>query len=112
MSKPLVIDHPLYLLLRTGAINQFNQRWAKGERCDLRNCDFRSIDLRGLNAETLDLSNCYFKLADIRGIDFRNTNLEGASIKDAKVSGTYFPLKISADEIKLSLLYGTRLRYQ
>jgi hypothetical protein len=30
---------------------------------------------------------------------------------DAKVSGVYFPAELSADEIRLSLDHGTRLRY-
>jgi hypothetical protein len=32
-------------------------------------------------------------------------------LMDAKVSGVYFPTALSADEIRLSLDYGTRLRY-
>ena len=39
------------------------------------------------------------------------TNLEGASLLGAKLSGTYFPTELSAQEIRLSLDTGTRLRY-
>ena len=35
----------------------------------------------------------------------------GASLLDAKLSGTYFPAALSAQEIRLSLETGTRLRY-
>jgi hypothetical protein len=38
--------------------------------------------------------------------------LEGASINSAKISGTYFPPSLSAEEITLSLVHGTRLRYR
>ena len=34
-----------------------------------------------------------------------------ASLLDAKLSGTYFPEALSAEEIRLSLNTGTRLRY-
>ena len=44
--------------------------------------------------------------------DFRKANLEGASINAAKISGAYFPPELSASEIELSLLHGTRMRYQ
>ena len=64
-----------------------------------------------MNADGLDFSNSYFRNADLSGIDFRNTNLEGASLLDAKLSGTYFPTELSAQEIRLSLETGTRLRY-
>ena len=46
------------------------------------------------------------------GVDFRAARLEGASINAAKVSGAYFPVELSASEIELSLLHGTRMRYQ
>ena len=50
--------------------------------------------------------------ADLRGIDFRKARLEGASINAAKISGAYFPVELSAGEIELSLLHGTRMRYR
>jgi len=64
-----------------------------------------------MNAKGLDFSNSYFRNTDLSGIDFRNTNLEGASLLDAKLSGTFFPRELSAEEIRLSLDTGTRLRY-
>ena len=65
-----------------------------------------------MRAEGLDFSNSYFRNADLSGIDFRETNLEGASLLDAKLSGTYFPAELPAEEIRLSLDTGTRLRYR
>ncbi len=38
--------------------------------------------------------------------------MEGASIAHAQISGTYFPEALSADEILMSLNFGTRLRYR
>lgn len=105
-------DDPLYCMLREGKIDNFNAAIASGQRSDLTNCDFRGISLRGLVADGLDLRGCYFRQADLRGIDFSNTNLEGASINGAKISGTLFPAELSADEITLSLLHGTRMRYR
>jgi len=111
-SKPEIKnDDPLYRLLREGHINEFNESKARGERTDLTNCDFRGLDLRGMDADSLDLSSGYFRQADLRGIDFTNTILEGASIHATKISGTYFPKQLSADEITLSLTHGTRMRY-
>ena len=39
-------------------------------------------------------------------------DLEGASIAGTKISGTYFPKELSAEEINLSLQHGTRMRYR
>jgi len=103
-------DEPLYRLLREGHIHEFNSQRAAGISGDLTNCDFRGIDLRGINADNVDFSGCYFRQADLRGIDLSRANLEGASIHAAKISGAYFPATFSADEITMSLLHGTRMR--
>lgn len=112
MQKPEIKDDPLFQLLRHGKISEFNAQREDGAVCDLRNTDLRGVDLRGLNAKGLDMANTYLRQADLRGIDFSETNLEGASISGAKISGTYFPTALSADEISLSLLHGTRMRYR
>jgi uncharacterized protein YjbI with pentapeptide repeats len=111
-QAPQIKDDPLYRLLREGAVDDFNSRRAAGESCDLSGCDFRTLDLRKLDARGLDLSNCYFRQADLRGLDLSATNLEGASINAAKISGTFFPVELSAEEISLSLTHGTRMRYR
>ncbi len=112
MQKPDVKNDPMYLLLKEGQVDEFNRRRAAGETCDLRHADLRGADLRGLDARDLDLSNAYLRHADLRGLDLTHTNLEGASINTAKISGTYFPPTLSAEEITLSLVHGTRLRYR
>ena len=38
--------------------------------------------------------------------------LEGASLAHAQISGAYFPVELTADEILMSVNFGTRLRYR
>jgi uncharacterized protein YjbI with pentapeptide repeats len=111
-KRPAISDDPLYQLLRDGKVEEFNERRAAGESPNLASLDFRGLDLRGLDAAGLDLSNGYFRQTDIRGVDFSTANLAGASINAAKVSGTLFPRELSAEEVTLSLLHGTRMRYR
>ena len=111
-TKPKIKnDDLLYRLLRDGHVAEFNEKKAQGMTTDLTHCDFRGVDLRGLDAAGLDFTGAYFRQADLRGIDFTSSRLAGASINAAKISGTYFSVELSADEITLSLLHGTRLRY-
>lgn len=111
-SIPKITSDPMYVLLREGKITEFNVRRHQGETYNLQNVDLRGLDLRGLDADGLDLSDCYLRMADLRGIDFRNANLEGCSIGNAKISGCYFPIELTADEIELSQIHGTRMRYR
>jgi len=103
---------PLYVLLRDEQVQEFNRRRPSGSACDLRGLSFRARDLRNLDASGIDFGDAYFRDADLRGIDFRNANLEGASIASAKISGAYFPEALSAEEIRMSVEYGTRMRYR
>jgi uncharacterized protein YjbI with pentapeptide repeats len=112
MSKPLIKDDPLYQMLRQEDIKGFNEARERLDTSALRSGDYRGRDLRNMNAHGLDFSDAYFRNADLSGIDFRETNLEGASLLDAKLSGVYFPAELSAEEIRLSLETGTRLRYR
>ncbi len=112
MNRKLEVKKdPMHMLLREGKIADFNSRKAHGEKCDLTYCDLRGLDLRGLDAAGLDFSDSYFRRADLRGVDLSTSKLEGASINGARISGTYYPKELSADEITLSLLHGTRMRY-
>ena len=112
MNKPVISNDPLYQLLRNEDIKAFNEQRGQLDTSRLQSGDYRGRDLRNMDARGLDFSNSYFRNTDLRGIDFRETNLEGASLIDAKVSGTYFPEQLSAEEIRLSLDSGTRLRYR
>ncbi len=111
-EHPRISDDPLYTLLREGNVDIFNEERRKQAAPDLTGCDFRGVDLQGLNADGLDLSDCYFRQADLRGVDFRKARLEGASLHGARIAGAYFPPELSADEIQLSVVRGTRLRYR
>ena len=109
--KPKFSNDPMYQLLRDGNITEFNARFEGGEKPDLSNCDFRNVDLRGLEVTKTDFSGSYFRQADLRGLDLSECNLEGASIHGAQISGILFPKELSAQEILLSHQQGTRMRY-
>lgn len=109
---PKIKTEPLYRLLREGKVDAFNSEKAHGKACDLTHCDFRGVDLRGIDADGLDFSGSYFRQADLRGVDFSKARLQGASIHSARIAGAYFPPEISADEIHISLIHGTRMRYR
>ncbi len=110
-NKPQIKSDPLYILLREGKVEEFNKRKSAGESPDLKACDFRNVDLRGIDASGLDFSDCYFHQTDLRGVDLRQANMEGASINGARISGTYFPSQLTAEELGLSLVHGSRMRY-
>ncbi len=109
--RPEDASHPLYKLLQDENIKEFNARRALGETVNLNGANLRGLDLRLMNAAGLDLGNAYLRGADVRGVDFRTTNLEGASMAEAKISGCYFPKALSAEEIRMSVEKGMRMRY-
>jgi len=111
MATPEKREEPMNRLLHEGHVPEFNRRRQAGESCSLSGEDLRGVDLRQLDAADLDMSHCYLRQADLRGVDFSRTNLEGASIYCAKISGAWFPPALSAEEINLSLVHGTRMRY-
>lgn len=111
-EKPQVKNDALFQLLKNGKVKEFNQRKAAGETPDLVHGDLRGLDLRELDADGLNLEGCYLHTADLRGIDFRQCNLRGASINGARIAGAHFPSALSAEEINLSLMHGTCMRYQ
>lgn len=103
-------EDPLYQLLRSEKVAEFNKHKQAQTNIDFNCCDFRGLDLRGLDAKDINFSGAYFRAADLRGIDFSLANLEGASLASAQVSGCLFPANISADEISMSIDKGTRMR--
>ncbi len=111
MSHPRQLDTPLYRLLHDVKISEFNKQKPQEGSINLRGADLRGLDLRLLDASRVDFADAYFRGADLRGIDLREANLEGASIAHAQISGAYFPAQLSADEILLSMQFGTRMRY-
>jgi uncharacterized protein YjbI with pentapeptide repeats len=59
-----------------------------------------------------DLSGAYLRGANLSGQDLSLAKMHGASLKSAKISGCLFPASISAEEIRLSVDLGTRLRHR
>jgi uncharacterized protein YjbI with pentapeptide repeats len=112
MSKPKQLDSSLYALVHQENIQGFNQEKLKHDHIDFTCGDFRGLDLRELDAEGVNFTDAYFRAADLRGLDLRNAGLEGASLSHAQISGAYFPAELSADEILMSVNFGTRLRYR
>ncbi|GIZ12234.1 pentapeptide repeat-containing protein [Pseudomonas sp. NCCP-436] len=112
MTQPRQLDHPLYQFLHSEDIKGFNAHKPEDQVIDLSGGDFRGLDLRNMNARNVDFSNAYFRGADLRGLDLRESRLEGASLAHTQISGAYFPVELGADEILMSVNFGTRLRYR
>ena len=112
MNQPRQLDNVLFTLVRDEQIAAFNRENAAHATIDFKGGDFRGLDLRELDVNGIDFSDAYFRAADLRGLDLRQNGLEGASLAHAQISGTYFPAELSADEILMSVKYGTRLRYR
>jgi len=110
-EKPVISQDNMYMLLRESKVKEFNDLRAGGQKCDLSGKDFRGLDLRGMDVAGIDFSNSYFRQTDLRGLNLTNCKLEGASIQGARISGVYFPNELSAVEIQLSSMHGTRMRY-
>lgn len=96
-------------LLLDGRYREFNELAARGP-VDLENADLRLADLREADLRTANLRGAYLRNADLRGADLSGADLEGASLNGARVSGCYFPRAVSAEEVRLSIEHGTRIR--
>lgn len=112
MNQPRQLDSALYALIRGENIAAFNREKPEGAVIDFSNGDFRGLDLRNLDTSGIDFSGAYFRAADLRGLNLKDVPLEGASIAHAQISGVWFPPELSADEILMSVNFGTRLRYR
>ncbi|CRI55259.1 MULTISPECIES: pentapeptide repeat-containing protein [Pseudomonas] len=112
MNQPRQLDNVLYSMIRDEKIAAFNREKPSDSPIDFRGGDFRGLDLRDLDVRGIDFSDAYFRAADLRGLDLRENGLEGASLAHAQISGTYFPAELSADEILMSVKFGTRMRYR
>ncbi len=89
---------------------EFNRLKAEGKAPDLRSANLSGLDLRQADLKGLDLTGCYLRGANLRGLDLSGCNLQGASFKSALVSGALFPENIPAEELRLSIDHGTRIR--
>ncbi|MGL4208418.1 MAG: pentapeptide repeat-containing protein [Candidatus Adiutrix sp.] len=88
----------------------FNKQVSEGFIPDFSNQNLSDLDLTGFNLKNANLKGAYLRGANLGGLDLSEAMLFGASLKQAKVSGCLFPQAISADEIRLSVDLGTRLR--
>ena len=102
----------LPLFYEEGGREKFNELVAQGKIPHLQNQNLENLDLRGYNLSNMDLSGSYMRGVNLSGLDLRGAHFSGTSLKDAKVSGCYFPHDLPADEIRLSLEYGTRVRHR
>ncbi len=100
-------DSPLAKILREGGTVAAA---AAGHVPDLTYANLRGADLRHTDLRKADLRGAYCHSTDLRGVDLSEARIEGASFHMARVSGAYFPANVSADEIRLSLEVGTRIR--
>jgi uncharacterized protein YjbI with pentapeptide repeats len=103
-------DTPVAQALREGGELGSASEEHPAQALDLANANLRGADLRRANLRRADMRNAYCHSADLRGVDLSEARLEGASFHMARISGAYFPANVTADEIRLSLEIGTRVR--
>jgi len=109
MRRPF--DDPAYKALRDGDREAFTAFIANRDVVDFSCCDLGGVDLRKVDITSIELHGARLKGADLRGLDLSKHSLDGVSINNARISGTLFPRDISADEIRMSLHEGTRIRH-
>ena len=89
----------------------FNKMAAQGQKIDFSNQNLSDLDLRGFNLKNANLSGAYMRGTNLSGQDLSGAYLHGASIRQANISGCLFPLELPAEEIRLSVDMGTRIRH-
>ena len=103
-------NQPKVELLFEENIDTFNRLVAQGRPPDLRGRNLSGLDLRRAHLKGLNLAGAYLRGANLSGVDLSGCNLFGASMNSAKISGAFFPENVSAEEIRFSVEYGTRIR--
>lgn len=110
MPAPKFLQDPAFRLLRVGEVEAFHKNIEGRDIVDFSGTDLRGTDFRKVDLSRIVLRDAYLRDADLRGCDLRQVDLEGASLQNAKISGAYLPANLSAEEIRMSLRHGTRLR--
>lgn len=110
MAAPLFLDHPAYRALRVDDLDGFHLAVINHTTVDFTGADLRGIDFRKADLSKIILKEAYLRDADLRGCDLRHMDLEGASFHGTKVAGAYFPANVSAAELQMSVVHGTRVR--
>ncbi len=100
----------MYLLLKKENIKAFNEAVKDLKDYDLQNVNLRGRNLISANLKYADLRGAYLANCNLKGVNMSFAKMEGASMHRARISGTYFPKNLRADEILNSVNYGTRLR--
>jgi len=110
MPEPFFPDDPAFRCLRAGDLEGYHREIEGRKVVDFSATYLRAVDFRGADLSKVVLRDAYLREADFRGCDLRHLDLEGASLYGARISGTYFPEHLAAEEIRLSIQHGTRLR--
>ncbi len=110
MAAPRFLDDPAYRALRVNDLDGYHLAIINRSEVDFTDADLRGVDLRQADLTRVTLKGAYLRDADLRGCDLRHMDLEGASFHSAKVAGAFFPSNVSAREVELSLIHGTRVR--
>jgi len=100
----------LATMIRERRFDEFNAWVARNGPANLTGANLRMTCLDKADMKGACLRGAYLRAVNMRGVDFSGADLEGASMLDAKVSGARFPDDLDAQEIMMSLQYGTRLR--
>ena len=108
--RPRFLTDEAFRQLRCGDVDGYHRSIATRTEVDFSFSDLRGTDMRNADLSKVKLTGAYLRDTDLRGQDLRNHNLEGCSLYHAHISGVWFPADISAEEIRLSLEQGTRLR--
>jgi uncharacterized protein YjbI with pentapeptide repeats len=107
------MDDSVYQTLMDGDIETLNRMLEEVDSIDLSHVNLVAVDLRGIrDIRKLNLVGTRLRQADLRGLDLSENDLDGVTINGARVSGTRFPSELSAEEIRLALEQGTRLRHE
>ncbi len=83
---------------------------AERDKVDFSGADLRGVDFRNVDLSKFVLRDAYLRYVDFRGCDLRHLDLSGVSLHGAKIGGAYLPENVLADDIRMSLRHGTRIR--
>jgi uncharacterized protein YjbI with pentapeptide repeats len=110
MTTLRFLDDVAFKSLRGGDIDEFHRAIEGRTIVDFSGTDLRGTDFRKADLSKVILRDCYLRDADLRGCDLRQIDLSGTTLQGARIGGTYFPDSLLAEEIMMSVQYGTRLR--
>ncbi len=110
MARPEFLQDEAFRSLRAGDIAAFHEQIEGRDVVDFTGADLRAVDMRKVDISKMILRGAYLRDADLRGVDLRNKDLEGCTFLRARVSGTFFPPQLSAQELRNSVDLGTRVR--